>query len=65
MTHSRTYTIYKDEEGGEDKAEKARKERDEADDHVHNYVQDQLKRLMSPDGPDQYQDEIEAQYDGM
>lgn len=56
---SRAWTIFDDDTP----ARKAAKE--SADEHVHNYVQDQLKRLMSPDAPTQYQDEIEATYDGM
>jgi len=36
-----------------------------ADEHVQKYVQDQLKRLMTADGPTQYEDEIEAKYDSM
>lgn len=56
----RRWTIYDDEKDVD-----ARKSRQSADDHVHNYVQDQLKRLMSPDAPPEVEDEIEAKYDGM
>ena len=61
-TPSRRWTIFNDEQD-----EKTHKERETADEHVHNYVQDQLKRLMSPDKPmsTEYEDEIEAKYDGM
>lgn len=52
-SNSRTWTIYK-EDGNSSK-----KEKESADEHVHKYVQDQLKRFMSPDGPEQYEDEIE------
>ncbi|THY75725.1 family 63 glycoside hydrolase [Aureobasidium pullulans] len=53
-SNGRAWTIYKDD-GNTD----ARKEKESADDHVHKYVQDQLKRLMTPNGPEQYEDEIE------
>lgn len=52
---SRTWTIYK-EDGGKPNGNK---DKETADEHVHKYVQDQLKRLMGPDGPNQYEDEIE------
>ena len=54
-SNGRTWTIYK---GDGTKGSKSDKET--ADEHVHKYVQDQLKRLMSPDGPEQYEDEIEV-----
>ncbi|KAH0365420.1 Six-hairpin glycosidase, partial [Aureobasidium melanogenum] len=54
-SNGRAWTIYKDDGN----AEARNKERESADDHVHRYVQDQLKRLMTPDGPEQYEDEIE------
>lgn len=54
QSNGRTWTIYK---GDGTKAKKS--EVESADEHVHKYVQDQLKRLMSPDGPEQYEDEIE------
>lgn len=53
-SNGRTWTIYK-----ENGVKSNKKEKESADDHVHKYVQDQLKRLMSPDGPAQYEDEIE------
>jgi len=53
-SNGRTWTIYK-----EDGSKPAKSEQESADAHVHKYVQDQLKRLMSPDGPEQYEDEIE------
>ncbi|KAG9583757.1 N-carbamoyl-L-amino acid hydrolase, partial [Aureobasidium melanogenum] len=55
-SNGRAWTIYKDDGN----AEARNKERESADDHVHRYVQDQLKRLMTPDGPEQYEDEIDA-----
>lgn len=55
--NGRRWTIFQDEE--------LRKEKESADEHVQKYVQDQLKRLMSPDAPTQNEDEIEAKYDGM
>jgi len=55
----RRWTIFQDDHDDDHKAKES------ADEHVHNYVQDQLKRLMSPDGPSRYEDEIEAKYDSM
>ena len=51
-SNGRAWTIYK-EDGN------TNKEKESADEHVHKYVQDQLKRLMTPNGPEQYEDEIE------
>lgn len=53
----RAWTIFNEEQD-----ESARKNRETADEHVHNYVQDQLKRLMSPDEvADRYKDELETE----
>lgn len=52
-SNGRAWTIYKED------AEASRKAKESADEHVHKYVQDQLKRLMSPDGPARNEDEIE------
>lgn len=54
-SNGRTWTIYK----GDDHGAVPQKEKENADEHVHKYVQDQLKRLMTPNGPEQYEDEIE------
>lgn len=53
----RRWTIFQD-----DPEKKAAKET--ADEHVHNYVQDQLRRLMSPDGPTAGEDELETHLNG-
>lgn len=52
-SNGRAWTIYKED------AEASKKAKESADEHVHKYVQDQLKRLMSPDGPARTEDEIE------
>ncbi|KAF2228290.1 Six-hairpin glycosidase-like protein [Elsinoe ampelina] len=52
----RRWTIFQDEE--------SRKARESADEHVHNYVQDQLKRLMTPDGPVAGEDELDTHVNG-
>lgn len=49
--NKRRWTIFDDE---------ARQEKESADAHVEKYVMDQLKRVMSPDDPALYEDEIEA-----
>jgi len=54
----RRWTIFNEDD-------ESKKNRESADEHVQNYVQDQLKRLMSPDGNNEFEDEIEAKYDGM
>ncbi|GAB7342307.1 hypothetical protein MBLNU457_g0539t1 [Dothideomycetes sp. NU457] len=54
----RRWTIFNEDD-------ESKRHRESADEHVQNYVQDQLKRLMSPDGNNEFEDEIEAKYDGM
>lgn len=48
----RRWTIFEEET--------SRKARESADEHVHNYVQDQLKRLMQEDAPVAEEDELAA-----
>ena len=54
----RTWSIYKED----DLAKKKTKE--SGDEHVHKYVQDQLRRLMSPDGSAAGEDELETHLNG-
>ncbi|KAK5129828.1 hypothetical protein LTR04_005022, partial [Oleoguttula sp. CCFEE 6159] len=54
---ARANSIYLDEETLKKKAE--------MDEHVAHYVADQLERMKSNDSASQYQDEIEAQLDGV
>lgn len=53
----RSWTIFAD-----DPEKKAAKET--ADEHVHKYVQDQLRRLMTPDGPAAGEEELETHLNG-
>ena len=49
----RRWTLFQEDD-------ESKKAKESADEHVQNYVQDQLKRLMSPDGGNDFEDEIEA-----
>ncbi|KAK4955448.1 hypothetical protein LTR28_006061 [Elasticomyces elasticus] len=53
---TRAHTIFMDDE--------AVRAHEAEDEHVANYVADQLSRLKSNESADQFQDEIEAQLDG-
>ncbi|KAK4941144.1 hypothetical protein LTR66_014835, partial [Elasticomyces elasticus] len=54
--HTRAHSIFMDDE--------AVRAHEAEDEHVANYVADQLSRLKSNESADQFQDEIEAQLDG-
>jgi len=54
----RRWTIFEDDE-------QRKKERETVDEHVQNYVQDQLKRLMIPDGPAAGEEELETHVNGV